>query len=237
MYTHVPFLLAPNSVPFGEVPTRHGTTHTNITTHHSAAQHSTTQPSQSDPAHYNTHNTQRTVAPLVSCNSAQRSTAPRCERAQPPMQGRHEQRSRMPVSLMPTQTMTTPIRGPTRPPKIPAAQAWGVKGKSRQICVDIWMHPTQSASAREARTSMQGPRNINQGNCRIWSPGPSGSSGSCGSFPSRYLTPCVIAIVDPPTQRTASAGSTTDRRQQTIVRKCTSLPARRCGEYTAQAAG
>lgn len=99
------------------------------------------------------------------------------------------------------------VRGPTRSAKIPSAKAWRAwVDTSHDKCVGIYRCIPRSQPA----PGRQGPayKNLDYrrgkvSNLVTW------SLWFLFAFSCRHLTPFVTAIVDPPSQRTASAGSTT----------------------------
>lgn len=160
---HAPCSMLHALCPWRKVPTRRGTTHTNITKHHNTSQHSSAQHNTTQPSRFNSGTIQHTQYPAHSglapsrgrCKIARPSTAPRCARL-PRFAWAEEPDA---VSLQPTQTTTAPPFGARLDPPNTISQSMASMGRhqSRQMRGHIWMHPTQSAGAREARTCIQEP--------------------------------------------------------------------------------
>lgn len=200
---------------------QHTQTHHNTLQHtsrHSTGQQRTTQPSQVNPARRSTNLRPAHRGPSRHLQ-IQRSEAQLPQRVVQLPRARPGYRNQLQSALSRLERRQSSFGPRLVPPDSPAAQAW-VKADHDE-CVDTWMHPTQPASVREARTCRRGKPSGRVTRSLwllwlLWAP---------LALVLAAIPPLLCDFhVHPPTQRTASAGSTTDRRQQTIVRKCTSLP-------------
>lgn len=202
---------------------QHTQTHHNTLQHtsrHSTAQHSNTQrsPARStrhDPIHICV---QRTVAPPAICNTAQRSTAPPTCAPAAPCASRVQEPAA--VSFQPTRTTTMLVRAPTRSAGLPSSPGMG-EGRPRRMRGHMdASHAASQPVSGKARTCRRGKTSglVTRSLWLLW------LLWAPLALVLAAIPPLCDCHVHPPTQRTASAGSTTDRRQQTMIRKCTSLP-------------